>query len=133
MYVATSQYTHTSSSSGGVQPSNTFATTQRYSSTRVSVFCCSNTTSTNNGLFTIPAGYEYSSNFGSYGRITRYSSYDTYAGCIQLRYYYGSYWSSSWYPSHYNYDGIHTCKLPDSNGNDLYENFGIYNPDWSSK
>ena len=131
IYIQGAAESQTRSYSGvqGVQPSNTFATVERnYASTRVDVYCCSNATNTNSGRITIPNGYEYGSNFGSYGRIT-----PSYTGCIQFRYYYNDLYYNSWYPSNYNYDGIHTCKLPDSNGNYLYENFGIYNEDWSSK
>ena len=129
IYVVYAHSSHTSSSSGGVQPSNSFATAEGYgvSYTRVSIYCCTNTSNTNNGRFVIPTGSEYSNNFGNYGHINYYNHY----GCIRLRYY--RYYYDYFYPSSYNYDGIHTCKLPDSNGNYLYENFGVYDESWSSK
>ena len=126
---------HTSSTSGfqGAQPSNSFLTViqQHESNTiRVNVLCCSNTSSTlnvNTGSFIIPTGDEYSNNFGSYIHIHR-NNY----GCIRLHYHHHPS-SQNFYPSHHNYDGIHTCKLPDSNGNYLYENFGIYDQTWDRK
>ena len=114
----------------GAQPSNSFATVtdSYYSSTRVDLYCCSNSTSASGASITVPHGSTYTSNFW-HGQIYHSYSSSSYPGCIRLRYYD--------YRSHFHlsssYDGIHTCNIPDSQGHILHENIGLYDEGFSSK
>ena len=131
IYLEKAYSSHTSASrlygevtGGQVQPSNTFASVFYSSeSTRVDLYCCTNTTDTSDGGFRVPTGHEYSGNFGN-SQVGRINLDTPYTGCIRLYYYL---WRTQGFnPSYYDLDGIHTCVLPDSNGNRLRENFAIH-------
>ena len=108
------------------QPDNTYMSvySQIYTSynTRFTVYCCFNHSyySSYIGSFTDPNGYTYTSNFRDL-RIERYAISSSYAGCIQLRGYESSYYSSLSYTS-----GVYTCNAPDSNGQTRSVNFALY-------
>ena len=116
-----------------MQPSNSFATVIGYrgccSSTRLQMYCCSNSTSSNVGSFTFPDGVVRSSNYWN-ADIDRFSWSSSYSGCIELDFSYYYYYSFSLSSS---YDGVYTCTIPDSAGNSLQEYIGLYDESFSSK
>ena len=89
---------------------------------RVDFYCCSNSTSGSIGTFIGLNGNSYSGRF----TVRRYSSSDSYAGCIEI------YWrsSSTQSPSE---EGIYTCRMPDSAGRNIDVNVGIYRQNYNSK
>ena len=135
---ATSSSTKVIEGVQGPQPADGYANIDRLrgssyyyrrssSNTRLDMFCCSNTTSLG-GTLTTPNGYIRTSGYWN-AQLYRYHGTDTYAGCIRLTYTYSS--GYSLYLS--SYSGIHTCIIPDSEGNNLNVNIGIYDETFSSK
>jgi len=119
-------------SSTGAQPNNSYAMIYNgitYYNYQFDMYCCSNTTSSS-GSITIPSGHTYSSNYW-YGRIYRYSGSNTYAGCVQLQNYYNCYCCRLQLSS--SYAGIHTCNIPDDQGNELQVSIAIHNQIFYSK
>ena len=109
---------------------------------RLKLYCCSNATSSNVGYFTFPNGRARSSNYDDF-TITRYSSSDSYAGCIYMEIYYRRESCRNTYSSYYrtyrrvcetdvnfslesSQTGIYTCTVPDRSGNNQRVNFALY-------
>jgi hypothetical protein len=104
------------------QPDNTFINIDSYpaySSTRVLLYCCSNSSSSNVGSFTEPYGGVHYSSF-NHLYVQRYSSGSTYTGCIRME---GS--RNPWYHLSYT-PGMYTCNIPDSYGRAQRVNFALY-------
>ena len=104
MYVHYSIGTGTGSTTGP-QPNNSYAivdTGRGSQSTRVSVYCCSNSSSSN-GRIVLPDG-QSTAGWHWYLRVSRSSSSETY-GCIQFYYSYS--YNDNFYLS--SYSGIYTC------------------------
>ena len=103
------------------QPDNTYINVDsgsRYrSSTRFSLYCCSNSTAGYIGSITEPRNYMYTSDFNDL-RIVRYSTGSSYTGCIQF---YGYERYSFSYTS-----GVYTCNIPDASGQTQRVNFALY-------
>ena len=126
MHVTNSKLSYSSSS----LPNNSIilADTTGYSSwshyRRMGFYCCSNYTSAGqDGIFIGLNSITYS------GRISiiRYSSSQTNAGCMELRYtgYDGFPETSE--------QGIYTCRMPDAAGEYIDVSVGIYREDYSGK
>ena len=124
IYVTRSQLSYSSSS----LPNNSIITSYtgygiRDSGTTLSFYCCSNSTTLprNTGTFI--------GNSGKFS-IIRYSSSNSYAGCMYIslykRYRSYNYFSSS-------EQGIYTCRMPDSAGRNIDVNVGIYRNGYASK
>ena len=96
--------------------------------TRMSFYCCSNSTSGSNGTFIGLNGNSYSGRFS----VQRYSSSNSYAGCMYIYLYkaYGSY-SQNYLSS--SEEGIYTCHMPDSAGRNIDVSVGIYRHGYNSK
>ena len=90
------------------------------SSSRVNIYCCSNSSSSYIGSFREPYGSTYTSNFRDM-RIERYSSSSAYAGCIRLEGY------EPYYRSLNYISGIYTCNVQNRNGHTHYVNFALNN------
>ena len=122
IYVTTSQLLYSSSSlpNNSIITSYTDSYGQYGGGTRMSFYCCSNsTTSGSTGTFIGLNGNSYS------GRISieRYNYSHSYAGCIRL------YLESSSYSENVlssSEQGIYTCSMPDSAGRNIDVNVGIY-------
>ena len=127
MYVSSSLGTGTGRSTGP-QPNNSYAivdtgTSNIRSSTRLNIYCCSNTSTS--GRITFPNGYTTSGN-NWHLRVKQYRSYDQYYRCIRFHYYYYGY--SSFILSS-GYSGIYTCSFSSSQRASI----GLYNQGTTSK
>ena len=89
---------------------------------RIDFYCCSNSTSGYTGTFIGLNGNSYSGRFN----VQRYSSSDSYTGCIRI------YWHSSSTLST-SEQGIYTCRMPDSAGRNIDVHVGIYRQSYTSK
>ena len=128
MYVHTAHSSHTSIvHMEGAQPSNSFATIHTTTGyyTRLSLYCFTNSSSPYVGSFTFPNGAVRTSHVPP-----AYIYRNYYHGYITLEYHNSSRYSFTLSPDAV---GIHTCTLPDSEGNLLLEHTGIYNAGFNSK
>ena len=123
------------------QPNNTYVVVDTGSYNyndyiRLKLYCCSNTTSSSVGSFTFPNNVTRTSGY-DYFRITRFSSGNSYTGCILMDIYYyyrhrqNCYYYNDWYGVRYTcnqvYDnslvlsssetGTYSCNIPDVSGN----------------
>ena len=122
IYVSSSRYGYAGRQAA--QPDNTYITVDSgggysFSSSRFTLYCCSNSSSSNVGSFTNPYGNTYYSNFNDL-RVQRYSSGQANTGCIRLEGY-EHYRNSLSYTS-----GVYTCNIPDASGQTLRVNFALY-------
>lgn len=130
IYVSTSRGTGTGLSIGA-QPNNSYAIVNTgtdylyYSSTRFSMMCCSNSSSSIGTYpnIILPNGYVRTSSYSS-ASITRYTGSSSLAGCISLSYSY-----SYRYSFYLSYPGIYTCSF----GNGQFCSIGLYSEGTSSK
>ena len=113
---------YSSSSGERTQPSNSFATV--HGNSGLWLLCCSNSTDLQVGNFTFPDGDVHAAVYDP----PVYISY--IHDCIKLDYYNGSQHTFTLSPDAV---GIYTCTIPDSEGNLLQENIGIYNVGSNSK
>ena len=112
----------------GIQPSNSFAISQNNAgSWGVRLSCCSNSTNSNVGSFTFPNGVVHSSDYGSWLHGTWVI--EKYSDRVRLQYR-NSATSGTLRPDAI---GIYTCTRPDSEGNLLQENIGLYNEGFNGK
>ena len=131
IYVTNSQLSYSSSSlhNNSIITSNTNYYSRYDTGTRMSFYCCSNsTTSGSTGSFIGLNGNSYS------GRISveRYSYSHSYAGCIHL-YLYKVYRSYSQNVLSSSEQGIYTCRMPDSAGRNIGVSVGLYSHGYTSK
>ena len=96
------------------------------SRTRMSFYCCSNSTS--HGTFIGLNGNTYSGRI----RIQQYSSSNRYAGCMHL-YFVKDYRDSSQNYLETSEQGIYICRMPDTTGRNIDVGIGIYRQGYSSK
>ena len=131
IYVSRSQLSYSSSSlpNNSIITSNTGYYSYHGSGTRMSFYCCSNsTTSGSTGIFLGINGNSYSGRI----RVQRYSYSNSYAGCMYISlqkayaFYYQNFLSSS-------EEGIYTCRIPDSAGRNIDVSVGIYRQYYTSK
>ena len=125
IYVTRSQGRGVQSSA---QPNNTYILINSglyYSSnSRVSFYCCSNSTSTRVVSFTFPNGITRSSDWNG---IQLRRQYGIYTGCILFTISdYGRYNLNS-------NAGVYTCNIPDDSGRVEHVHFGLYDEDFRSK
>ena len=97
----------------GPQPSSSYALVDvgyGISSTRLNMYCCSNTTNPS-ASFTYPDGHVSS---GSYwgSQVQRHTGSSAYAGCYQFYHSYSS--SGSYSFGSRGYAGIYACSMSDS-------------------
>ena len=100
-----------------------------YSSyTRMSFYCCSNSTRRSTGTFIGLNGNSYSGIIN----VERYRSSHSYAGCmyIHLTKTYRSYFDNDLSSSE---EGIYTCRMSDSTGRNVDVSVGIYRHGYACK
>ena len=127
IYVSTSPlYSSRSLPNNSIITSNTRYYRRYSSGTRMSFYCCSNSTLGYTGSFIGLNGNSYS------GRISvqHYTSSRTTAGCIYIYLNGGYYFQNS---LSYSEQGIYTCRMPDSAGRNIDVNVGIYRDGYASK
>ena len=118
--------TYDSAFTRGSNPNNSYAIVSTRSSssflTRLSLYCCSNSTASNVGSFLAPGGQSFRHT------ISRFSSTNSYAGCISV-----SITTFSRYRQSFSLSptGIHTCRIPDSSGRNQEAMLGLYNREGS--
>ena len=134
IYVRSSSGSAVSHSFGlqGPQPSNSYALIDvgiGFTSTRLNMLCCSNNTYPH-ASFTYPDGHV---NTNSYWNSVggRYSERDPNAGCYAFFHFFTNLRNYSFGSN--GYDGIYTCNIIDSRGNELHLNIGLYDEGFSSE
>ena len=123
IYIVYSLGTGTSVNSQTAQPNNSYAIVTRRYSNRFEMFCCSNSSSSR-ANFTLPNYAVISSNYRNI-RYNQYTGSHTYAGCTQFYYGYYYYRSSD--------NGVYTCNIGDSRGNNIAVNIGLYSEGFNCK
>ena len=97
--------------------------------TRMSFYCCSNSTiSGSTGTLIGLNGNSYSGKFS----FQRYGSSNRYAGCMYI-YLYKAHRSYSQNHLDSSEEGIYTCRMPDSTGRNIDVSIGIYRHGYTSK
>ena len=125
VYHAISSNTGSSYGRQGSQPNNSYAVVDTglgSRSTRLEMYCCSNSSSSNTS-FTFPNGYTTSSNY----KNAHIAIESINSGCFVFHYHYNR---------RYNFTllkGVHTCSIPDSNGNNIDVHIGLYEEGFNSK
>jgi len=130
MYVSNTQLSYSSSSlhNNSIITSYTGSVYYLSSYTRMSFYCCSNSsTSGSTATFIGLNGNSYSGQFG----LQRYDSSSSYAGCMYISLY-KAYRSSQNYLST-SEEGIYTCRMPDSTGRNTDVSVGIYRHGYTCK
>ena len=113
------------------QPNNTYIvadTGPSSSPTRVSLYCCSNSSTSNIGSFTFPDGITTSSD---YSTVSIQQQSGEFAGCVLFQIVAATYISYQLRGSHG--PGVISCNVPDANGRVNQVSFGLFDEGYDCK